>query len=81
MAEPFQLVTQPESWRQEVSDDVVQALRRLLERAEAGELQGVAYSCITIDGCVVTGFTKSADQSATIGGLERVKFRMLSGED
>lgn len=81
MSEPMKVITQTESWRSEVNEDVVSTLRALLERAEAGELQGIAYSIATVDNCVVTGVTKNDAQSAIIGGLERIKFRMLRGED
>lgn len=79
--ETVRVITQPESWAQEVRSDVVRALEELLERAKSGEIQGLAYACATIDNCVSTGFTKSNAHSAILGGLERVKFRMLSGED
>lgn len=78
---PLKVITQPESWRQEIREDVVSHLRGLLDRAEAGEIQGIAYSCASVDNCVVTGFTKNDAQSAIIGGLERVKHRMLADED
>lgn len=79
-AAPLKLITQPESWRQEVAIDVVERLKELLAQAEAGELQGFAYAAATIDNCIATGFTKNDAQSAIIGGLERVKHRMLAGE-
>ncbi|KQS79036.1 hypothetical protein ASG25_10645 [Rhizobium sp. Leaf384] len=81
MTEPFRLITQPESWKSEVQNDVVTRLRELLEMAESGELQGIAYSASTVDGCVMTGFTKSADQNGIIGGLARVQYRMIAGEE
>lgn len=81
MNEPFRIVTQPESWAREVKDDVVSAIRSLLDRAQAGEIQGIAYSCATIDNMVITGCTKNVNQSAIIGGLERIKHRILAGED
>jgi len=78
---PLKVITQTESWRQEVQDDVVDRLRELLAKAEAGEIQGIAYAAATIDNCISTGFTKNNAQSAIIGGLERVKHRMLAGEE
>lgn len=80
MAEPLRVITQTESWAQEVQTDVVCCLRELLAQAESGEIQGIAYSCATLDNMVATGFTKNNAQSAIIGGLERVKHRMLAGE-
>jgi hypothetical protein len=81
MAYPLRVITQTESWAQEVQTDVVTRLRELLAQAEAGELQGIAYSAATADNMIATGFTKNNAQSAIIGGLERVKHRMLAGED
>ena len=80
MTETLRLITQTESWAQEVQADVVESLRTLLAQAEAGEIQGIAYACASTDNAVITGFTKNNAQSAIIGGLERVKRRMLSGE-
>ena len=81
MTEPFRVITQTESWKQEVQFDVVERLRDLLTMAESGEIQGIAYAAVTADNCVVTGFTKNDGQSAIIGGLARVQHRMLAGEN
>lgn len=80
MTEALKLITQEESWRQAVNHDVVTLLRDLLAKAESGEIAGVAYACVTIDGCVSTANSKTINQSALLGGLERIKYRMLSGE-
>lgn len=80
MSEPVRVITQTESWRQEVQRDVIETLERLLEQAHSGELQGIAYAGVTADNCVVTGFSKDNGRSAIIGGLERVKHRMLTME-
>lgn len=80
MTETFRLITQTESWAGEVQEDVVDSLVRLLEQANSGELQGFAYAGATKDNCVVTGYTKDINRSAIIGGLERVKHRMLAQE-
>lgn len=80
MAAPLRVITQTESWKAEVQQDVVERLRELLAQAEAGEIQGIAYAAVTLDNMIATGFTKNNAQSAIIGGLERVKHRMLSGE-
>lgn len=80
MTEPLRVITQTESWKQEVQADVVERLREILKMAEAGEIQGFAYAALGIDNTVITGFTKNDGQSAIIGGLARVQHRMLSGE-
>lgn len=80
MAQPLKLITQTESWKTEVQVDVVERLRELVAMAEAEEIQGIAYSAATIDNMTLTGFTKNNAQNAIIGGLERVKHRMLQGE-
>jgi len=80
MVDPLRVITQTESWKAEVKVDVVERLRELLAAAEAGEIQGIAFSATTIDDCVITGFSKNTNQAAIIGGLERVKHRMLANE-
>lgn len=79
--EPLRVITQTESWKQEVQADVVERLAELLEMARSGELQGIAYAAVSTDNMVVTGFTKNNNQSAIIGGLARVQHRMIAGED
>ena len=80
MAEPLRIITQTESWASDVKADVVERLRQLLAQAEAGEIQGIAYSAYCADGMTITGCSKSSNQSAIIGGLERIKHRMLASE-
>jgi hypothetical protein len=80
MVEPLKVITQTESWQQEVKEDVVAMIKRLLQCAEAGEIQGLAYAAVTIDGCTLDAFSKSANHAILIAGLERVKFRLLSQE-
>ena len=80
MVDPLRVITQTESWSAEVKADVVDELRGLLASAEAGEIQGIAYAAIGVDGCVTTGATKNVNQSSIIGGLERIKHRMLASE-
>lgn len=80
MSTPLRVITQTESWKQEVQADVVGRLEELLALAKEGEIQGIAYSAACIDNAVRAGFTKSSAHNAIIGGLERVKFMMLNGE-
>ncbi len=80
MVDPLRVITQEESWRGQVKADVVERLRELLAMAESGELQGIAYAALAADGMIVTGCSKSDDQMAIVGGLERIKYRMLAGE-
>jgi len=81
MNEPLRIITQTESWKQEVQSDVVVRIRELLAMAEAGEIQGIAYAAAGIDNTIITGFTKNNAQTAIIGGLARVQHRMLAGEE
>lgn len=81
MSEPFKVITQKESWAQEVQQDVVVRLRSLLEQAESGDIQGFAFVGVCLDGTVLTCATKNDDQCKIIGGMERMKFRMLKSED
>lgn len=81
MAETFKVITQKESWAQEVKQDVVDQLRLLLEQAESGDIQGFAFVGVCLDGTVLTCSTKNDDQCKIIGGMERIKYRMLKAED
>lgn len=80
MVDPLRVITQTESWASDVKADVVERLRELLAAAEAGEIRGIAYSALCADGMTMTGCSKSENQAAIIGGLERVKHRMLANE-
>jgi diketogulonate reductase-like aldo/keto reductase len=75
--EPLRVITQTESWSQEVQVDVVERLSELLKMAKAGEIQGIAYSALNADGSVSFGYTKTSDQNAILGGLVRVQYRMV----
>lgn len=81
MAGPLKVITQQESWAEEVRQDVVERLEYLIECARSGELQGFVLVGLTADNMVITATTKNGDQAKLIGGIERVKFRMLSAED
>lgn len=80
MSNPVRIITQQESWRTEVQADVVDRLRLLLSKAEAGEIQGFVFIGLSIDDCIITAATKNNDQAKLIGGMERVKHRMLAAE-
>lgn len=79
MVDPLRVITQEESWRGQVKADVVERLRELLAMAESGELQGIAYAAIGSDGMVITGCSKNVNQMAIVGGLERIKYRLVVG--
>lgn len=81
MAETLKLITQEQSWLNEVQADVVERLRTLLEKAEAGEIQGFAFAGLSVDGMTITCATKNDNQAMLIGAIERVKYRMLASED
>ena len=74
------VITQAESWKQEVREDVVVRLRELLAMAESGEIKGIAYAATTADNAVITGYSKSENFSALVGGLSNVQFRMLKAD-
>lgn len=81
MAEPLKVITQKESWAEEVKQDVIERLEYFLECAKSGELQGFVMVGLTADNMVITCATKNDDQTKLIGGLERIKHRMLCSED
>lgn len=76
---PVRVITKTESWATAVQSDVVERLREVLAMAESGEIQGFAYSALCVDGQVATGYTKTSDHSAIIGGLSIVQHRMIAG--
>lgn len=79
MTEPLRVITQTESWANEVKLDVIEHLEYLLDKAKTGEILGIAYAANTSDNMVITGSTKSVEQLKIVGGLERIKHRMIMG--
>lgn len=79
-SDPFRVITQAESWKQAVQTDVVERLEELLEMAKSGEITGIAYSSSCADGMTLTGYTKTENRLQIVGGLELVKYRMISDD-
>lgn len=61
-----------------VNSDTVEMLRRLLEKAESGELQNIVYCADCTGGHIDTGYTQITDRIVTIGMIERLKFQLLA---
>ena len=61
-----------------VNSDTVEMLRRLLEKAESGELQNIVYCADCTGGHTDTGYTQIVDRVVTIGMIERLKFQLLA---
>lgn len=78
MAEPLKVLTQQESWLQEVDASIVQMLEDVLARAKQGEFTGMALSFTCKDGSTFGTYSKMDHQGLIIAGLERLKFGMLS---
>ena len=53
-------------------------LRRLLEKAESGELQNIVYCADCTGGHIDTGYTQITDRIVTVGMMERLKFQLLA---
>ena len=74
----LKLITQSESWKQEVQTDVVETLKRALAAAESGELTGVAIAATTKDACTWTTFSKRAAGGLMLGAVARLNFRLIA---
>lgn len=61
----------------EVSEVAVSTLRDLLERAEAGELIGVAAVCVHCDGAASYNIGGRVGGFSAIGALEMAKAELL----
>ena len=59
-------------------EDVVAALRRLLEQAESGELVGLAYvGAFRGNGTYSRGLYGDVGEQHVLFGLERLKYRIV----
>lgn len=77
VSEPLKLITQAQSWRSEVQEDVVDTLRKALARAEAGEINGVAIAATCVDGCTWTTFSKRDKGGLLLGAMARLNYRLI----
>jgi len=77
MAEqPLRVITQTESWKQEVQADAVRLLEEWLAMAKSGELQGVALAGVRIGERQMTAFSKSENRNILIAGMTQCTYRM-----
>ncbi|MDQ0132654.1 hypothetical protein J2T08_000555 [Neorhizobium galegae] len=56
--------------------EVVERIRDLLERAEAGELVDFSYACAKADGSMITGFTATDDAPRRLAAVSMLEFRL-----
>lgn len=73
MTETLKVVTQRDSWLQEVDQNVIETLESMLERARAGELTGVAICATTKDNCTVTSYSKLDRTAMMLGAVTRLQ--------
>ena len=55
---------------------VIERLKWVLERAEAGEVTGIAYAVLHFDNAVSDGFA-GARSIMLVGSIEAMKYRLL----
>ena len=60
------------------NDDIVAAVREILERAEAGEIQALAYAHMNDDSTVGHGFSGDTISYALVGALHMVSRAMMT---
>lgn len=63
---------------------VVEILEDLLVRARSGHIRAIAYATVNAGRCVSTAFAvdePGLEEHALVGGLERVKMRLLSRDE
>ena len=60
------------------NQDTVSILKRLLKRAESGEVQGIAYCADCAGGNVDTGYTPLVDRILIVGMIERMKCQIMT---
>ena len=61
--------------------DTIDLLRKLLQQAEAGELQSLIYSAEKAGGDIQSGYTPIRNTYEIIGQLERMKYLYLKAQD
>lgn len=61
------------------NQDVVDMLKGILARAEAGDIRSMAYAAITHDDVAVTSFTDGLNRFMLLGALDHVKHRINAG--
>lgn len=60
-----------------LKEEVVDRIRHLLERAEAGELVDFSYAAAKSDGSMITGFTPTDDAPRRLAAVSMLQFRLL----
>ena len=58
------------------NQDVVDMLKEILARAEAGDIRALAYAAVTHDDVAVTSFTDGLNRFMLLGALDYVKHRI-----
>ena len=64
--------------RNDIADEIVEALTKFLEAAKKGEFDGIAVGASKIDGSYKTWFTKSLNFPALLAAVTTVQYRMLA---
>ncbi len=57
-------------------EEVVEVLRELLQRAEAGELVDFSYTAARVNGSTLTGYTATDDAHRRLAGVSMLQFRL-----
>lgn len=77
MVEPLKVITQEESWKQTVNESVVQLLEEVLEKAKAGEYQGVVVAGIVRDDSTFYSISAQNNTGLMLAAVTRLQHKML----
>lgn len=71
----------PIAAKKEPNEQLVSDLRRLLERAESGDLVAGAFAVVDRSVTVTTCYTDGVKRFALLGGISYLKHRLLNSID
>lgn len=60
---------------------VIEHCKSLLEKAESGEIQGIAYATLNRGAEVANGFSDITNANAVVGSLLNLQMRIMYAED
>lgn len=63
------------------NEGVVSLLRRLLERAEAGDIQAIVVATEMRERCISTGYAGALDVYWMLGAIESLKLHIVKDHD
>jgi hypothetical protein len=80
-APALKIVTQTESWKKEIDENIIKILEDHLAKAKAGEFDGLAVIFSTKDNMCGHAYSNMMSRNDIIGVCERLKHAILTSMD